>query len=181
MPVWTMLITPGKYFGFCIATQMFEHVTIAWFGIGANLEGEAHDFHPQFSASWNLEHLGRRWRFLATKEKNERLAGAPVIIGRVKKCLRLFLSGPLTVKACERTDIYEILIFNLIFAFRFGYHMAIRYTYLAAGLPCFRVLKIWYNLTLESDFILFASWLCVSVEATHIWHLIYHVLRFLQI
>lgn len=75
-------------------------------------------------------------------EKNERLAGAPVIIGRVKKCLRLFLSGPLTVKACERTDIYEILIFNLIFAFRFGYHMAIRYTYLAAGLPCFRVLKI---------------------------------------
>ena len=81
-------------------------------------------------------------QILATKEKNERLAGAPVIIGRVKNCLRLFLSGPLTVKACERTDIYEILIFNLIFAYGFGYHMAIRYTYLAAGLPCLRVLKI---------------------------------------
>lgn len=139
-PVWTILITPGKYFGFCIATQMFEHVTIAWFGIGANLEWEAHDFHPQFPVFWNLEHLGRR-------------------------CIRT---------ACRSSS-------KLIFAYRFGYHMTIRYTYLAAGLPCLRVLKIWYNLTFESDFILFASWLCVSVVATHIWHLIYHVLRFLQI
>ena len=81
-------------------------------------------------------------QILATKEKNERLAGAPVIIGRVKKCLRLFLSDPLTVNACERTDIYEIVISKLIFAYRFGYHMAIRYTYLAAVLPCFRFLKI---------------------------------------
>lgn len=111
-PVWTILITPGKYFGFCIATQMFEHVTIAWFGIGANLEWEAHDFHPQFPVFWNLEHLGRR-------------------------CIRT---------ACRSSS-------KLIFAYRFGYHMTIRYTYLAAGLPCLRVLKIWYNLTFESDFI----------------------------
>lgn len=78
-------------------------------------------FSSPVSCVLELRTSGKTMQILATKEKNERLAGARVIIGRVKKCLRLFLSGPLTVKACERTDIYEILIFKLMFAYRFGY------------------------------------------------------------
>lgn len=71
--------------------------------------------------------------------------------------------------------------FELLSSFDFGCHMAINYTHLATGLPCYEVLPILSDLTFLCDVFLSSSWFCISVFALFYTYLaanIYHVLRF---
>ena len=78
------------------------------------------------------------------------------------KVLKLTMMTVLTIdmdmnKICRAALAISINVFKLIFAYLVGCHMAICYKYLAASLPCFKALKISFDLTFLSNFILSSS------------------------